>query len=115
MIRIGPSCGVAVMVCVATAAPAHAQLALRSRVQPVSQITPAVRHGELHGIVQDERGQPVGGAVVSAVGSTSAFAVSDGDGRFTFRSLPPGPYLVRAHLQEYLPARGLVFQVICED
>ena len=41
----------------------------------------------------------------------SAFAVSDRDGRFTFRSLPAGPYLVRAHLQEYLPARGRVVQV----
>ena len=43
------------------------------------------------------------GAVVSALGSTSAFAVSNEDGHFTFRNLPAGPYLVRAHLQNYLP------------
>ena len=110
MIRIGSWCSVGVMVCLA-ASPAHAQLALGPQVQPISQITPAVRHGELHGIVQDERGQPVADAVVSAVGSSSAFAVSGRDGRFTFRSLPPGPYLVRAHLQEYLPARARVIQV----
>jgi hypothetical protein len=61
--------------------------------------------------VQDDQGAPVGGAVVSAVGSTTVFAVSGEDGRFTFRSLPAGPYLVRAHLQNYLPARGHLVQV----
>jgi TonB dependent receptor-like, beta-barrel/Carboxypeptidase regulatory-like domain len=61
--------------------------------------------------VQDDHGLPVAGAVVSAVGSTSVFAVSGEDGRFTFRSLPAGPYLVRAHLQNYLPARGQLVQV----
>ena len=35
----------------------------------------------------------------------------DADGRFTFRNLPAGPYLVRAHLQGYLPARGRLVQV----
>jgi hypothetical protein len=110
MIRIGSWFYVGVIVC-AAASTAHAQLALKPQVRPISQIAPVVRHGELHGIVQDERAQPVAGAVVSAVGSTSAFAVSDREGRFTFRSLPPGPYLVRAHLQEYLPARGHVVQV----
>jgi hypothetical protein len=49
--------------------------------------------------------------VVSAIGSESAFAVSDQDGRFTFRTLPPGPYVVRAHLQGYLPARPRLMQV----
>ncbi|HLG55792.1 MAG TPA: TonB-dependent receptor [Vicinamibacterales bacterium] len=110
MIRIGSWFYVGVIVC-AAASTAHAQLALKPQVRPISQITPVVRHGELHGIVQDERAQPVAGAVVSAVGSTSAFAVSDREGRFTFRNLAPGPYLVRAHLQEYLPARGHVVQV----
>jgi hypothetical protein len=45
------------------------------------------------------------------VGSTTVFAVSGEDGRFTFRGLPAGPYLVRAHLQNYLPARGRLVQV----
>jgi protocatechuate 3,4-dioxygenase beta subunit len=111
MIRIGSWCYVGVIACAAVASPAHAQLARGTRAQPISQIVPAARHAELHGIVQDERGQPVVGAVVSAVGSMSAFSVSDREGRFTFRNLPPGPYLVRAHLQEYFPARGHVVQV----
>jgi hypothetical protein len=67
--------------------------------------------GELHGLVEDEKGQPLSGAIVSAFGSTSAFAISDSNGRFAFRELPPGPYLVRAHLQEYVPSRGRIVQV----
>ena len=48
---------------------------------------------------------------MSAIGSESAFAVSDRDGRFTFRTLPQGPYFVRAHLQGYLPARPRLVQI----
>ena len=56
-------------------------------------------------------GQPLAGAVVSALGSASVYAVSDRDGRFVLRNLQPGPYVVRAHLQGYAPARGRVVQV----
>ena len=66
---------------------------------------------QLHGVVRDDQGRPIAGAVVSALGSTTVFAVSDAQGRFAFRSLPPGPYLVRAHLQGYLPERGRIIQV----
>ena len=59
----------------------------------------------------DRGGKPLAGAVVSAIGSESAFAVSDREGRFTFRTLPPGPYIVRAHLQGYLPARPRLMQI----
>jgi hypothetical protein len=97
-----------VMVCAAV--PAQAQLALR----PTLQATPqpgAISQGELRGIVQDDRGALLPGAVVSALGSTTAFAVSDREGRFVFRSLPYGPYLLRAHLQGYVPPRARVVQV----
>ena len=66
---------------------------------------------ELRGVVLDERGQPLQGVVISALGGTTAFAVSDRSGRFTLRELPAGPYLVRAHLQGYVPARGRIVQV----
>jgi hypothetical protein len=91
------------------ALPAPAQVA---RPQPllVSRTTTAPA-AELTGLVQDRGGKPLAGAVVSAIGSESAFAVSDRDGRFTFRALPPGPYMVRAHLQGYLPARPRALQV----
>jgi hypothetical protein len=89
------------------ALPASAQVA---RPQLISR-TAAVPAVELSGLVNDRNGRPLAGAVVSAVGSESAFAVSDAEGRFTLRTLPPGPYLVRAHLQGYLPARPRLMQI----
>ena len=100
---------VAVVVCMAVAAPAAAQLQRPSQ-QPVTRLAAASQSG-LRGIVLDDRGEPLIGAVVSALGSTTAFAVSDRDGRFSFRNLSPGPYLVRAHLQGYVPARAQIIQV----
>jgi outer membrane receptor protein involved in Fe transport len=45
------------------------------------------------------------------MGGSTSFAVSDRLGQFTLRSLMPGPYLVRAHLDGYLPARGTMLNV----
>jgi hypothetical protein len=99
-----------VMVCAAVPSPALAQLALRPTLQAAPQ--PGVlSQGELRGVVQDDRGASLSGAVVSALGSATAFAVSDREGRFVFRNLPYGPYLIRAHLQGYLPARARIVQV----
>jgi hypothetical protein len=105
-----------VMLClVAGAPPAFAQFAvLQPDIRSIAQSSPTVAAaglGELHGLVVDDRGQPVAGAVVSALGATTVFAVSDTRGRYVFRNLAPGPYLVRAHLQGYAPARGRVMQV----
>src|SRR5262245_3070281 len=91
------------------ALPASAQVA-RPQPQLVSR-TAAVQAAELTGLVRDRTGKPVAGVVVSAIGAESAFAVTDRDGRFTFRTLPAGPYVVRAHLQGYLPARPRLLQV----
>src|SRR6267143_1480424 len=66
---------------------------------------------ELRGTVVDERSQPLAGVVISALGGTSAFAVSDRSGHFVLRDLPSGPYLVRAHLQGYAPPRARIVQV----
>jgi hypothetical protein len=99
-----------VMVCLVIPSPAAAQLAPRPVLQAMPQAG-VITQGELHGIVQDDRGLALSGAVVSALGSTTAFAVSDREGRFLFRNLPYGPYLLRAHLQGYAPARARVVQV----
>src|SRR5690606_21615304 len=48
---------------------------------------------------------------VSALGSSALFSVTDDEGRFAFRNLPAGPYLVRVHRQGYAPARGRVLDV----
>jgi hypothetical protein len=96
----------------AAASPAFAQLALRPQPVQLQQSPPAaVGPGELHGTIQDDKGQPLSGAVVSALGSTTVFAVSDREGRFAFRSLPAGPYLVRAHLKGFAPPRARVVHV----
>lgn len=110
-----------VMVCLAGgAAPLYAQqIGLRPTVKPVSQIvaqagvTQQATTGqtELHGAVVDDGGQPLVGAVVSAVGAVSEFAVSDRDGRFVFKNILPGQYLLRAHHLGYQPARGRTVQV----
>ncbi|MBM3817725.1 MAG: hypothetical protein FJW14_01730 [Acidimicrobiia bacterium] len=96
-----------------TAAPADAQipaLAPVAQVRPVTQVA-ATTQTDLHGTVLDDRGAPLTGAVISALGSATAFAVSDRQGQFTFRNLPAGPYLIRAHLQGYVPARARIVQV----
>jgi hypothetical protein len=97
------------MVC-AVSAPALAQLAIRPDITPVAS-TLSSSQGELHGVVRDDAGKPLAGAVVSALGPATAFAVSDRQGRFAFRSLAAGPYLVRVHLQGYVPAKGRVINV----
>ena len=109
MTRLFTLCPAAALVCVVAVA-ARVDAQINAGPQPVTRLA-ALAQAELHGVVLDERGNAVQGAVVSALGSTSVFAVSDRDGRFTFRNLPAGPYLVRAHLQGYLPARGRIIQV----
>jgi hypothetical protein len=58
----------------------------------------------IEGVVADERGAPLAGALVSALGSTSAVAVTDKRGSFTL-GLPPGQYMLRAHLAGFVPSR----------
>jgi hypothetical protein len=96
----------AVLCVVAAAAPASAQL----RPHAAAQVA-VPPQAELHGTVLDGRGEPLAGAVVSALGSTPAFALSDGEGRFVFQELGYGPYLVRGHLKGYLPARAGLIQI----
>jgi hypothetical protein len=71
----------------------------------------AMAHGSLDGVVMDDRGAPVSGATVSAIGPANAVAIADTQGRFSVRSLPPGPYLVRAHLVGYTPSARQFIEV----
>jgi hypothetical protein len=98
-------------VVVATASsPAFAQRVARPQLQPAS-LTTSTTSGDLYGTIEDDEGHPLAGAVVSALGATTVFAVTDRGGRFAFRGLPVGPYLVRAHHQGYTAARGRLIQV----
>ena len=76
----------------------------------ITQIAAATT-GTISGLVLDERGVPLNGVVVSALGGSTSFAVSDKVGQYTLRSLTPGAYLVRAHLEGYLPARNTIVTV----
>ena len=76
----------------------------------VTQIALATT-GTITGSVFDEHGKPLDGVVISAMGGSTSFAVSDRTGQFTLRSLMPGPYLVRAHLDGYLPGRSTMVNV----
>lgn len=102
---------VALALLVAGSVPAQAQALIGNASGPVRQIAAAVTQGDLHGTVLDDRGAPLAGAMISAVGAISAFAVSERDGSFSFRNLPAGPYLLRAHLQGYVPTRGRIIQI----
>jgi len=79
-------------------------------VEPVSRLA-SLAPGSIHGTVQDEKGAPIAGAMVSAYGASTAFAVSDRGGRFELRTLSPGPYLVRAHLSGFAASRGQIVDV----
>jgi hypothetical protein len=85
---------VAVTFAAISAGPAQAQVA--DPGTPEARVARAGMGG-LHGVVTDQQGAPIEGAMVSAVGPTMAFAVSDAKGRFAFADLMAGHYLVRAH------------------
>ncbi len=70
-----------------------------------------VLSGSIEGAVVDERGKPLAGAMVSALGSTSALTVTDEQGAFVLRALPPGAYLVRAHMRGFSPSRRQYVEV----
>jgi hypothetical protein len=65
----------------------------------------------IQGVVRDDQGRPVVGAVVSAVGAATVFAVSDREGRFALLGLAPGPYQLRAHQRGYATVRPEIVQV----
>ena len=80
------------------------------KIEPVTRIA-AADTGLIEGKVTDEIGKPLDGAVISALGGTTAFAVSDKTGHYSLKQLPPGPYLVRVHLPGFLAARSAMVNV----
>jgi hypothetical protein len=61
--------------------------------------------GSIEGVVSDERGGPLAGAMVSALGAKNGMAVTDARGRFLIDSLPSGVYMVRVHLAGFASSR----------
>jgi hypothetical protein len=71
----------------------------------------AVASGSIGGVVADDRGGPLAGVMVSALGAKAVIAVTDRSGRFELRTLSPGPYLIRAHISGYVSPRGQLIEV----
>lgn len=61
--------------------------------------------GTIQGLVSDESGGPLAGALVSALGATSAMATTDARGRFVIRPLAAGDYVLRVHLAGFMAGR----------
>lgn len=99
--------GSAVLVCVVASAPAaQAQVGARNgEVDDQLRRVARVASGTIEGQVSDETGGALAGATVSALGATSAAAVTDARGRFALRLLPAGAYVIRTHLPGFLPSR----------
>jgi Carboxypeptidase regulatory-like domain/TonB dependent receptor len=70
-----------------------------------------VLKGVVSGSVSDEAGGPLAGATVSAVGQTLATAVSDSTGHFSISALPPGEYVIQAHLSGFAGSRREIVRV----
>ena len=71
----------------------------------------ALAAGSIYGAVLDESGAPIDGAVVSALGGATAFAVTDRAGQYRLTELPPGPYVVRAHRDGFAGTRSTLVNV----
>ncbi len=89
---------------------ASANLAKGASTSAVFTSTPlperARTGGSLSGLVSDDRGGPLRGAMVSAIGLTAmASAVSDQHGRYAIEALPAGEYTVRAHMAGFAASR----------
>jgi hypothetical protein len=97
------------IVAAALTAPVEAQPA-RPGSAPTLQAS--VGSGTIHGSVRDAAGGVLEGVLVSALGTMSSVAVTDSNGRFAFPSLPPGPYLLRAHLPGFVASPRELVQVL---
>jgi Carboxypeptidase regulatory-like domain len=65
----------------------------------------AMLNGAIKGVVSDDVGGPLAGAMVSALGATMAMTVTDANGRFSLDKLPAGDYTLRAHLAGFAASR----------
>jgi len=88
-------------------APALAQSGVRavSARMPELRAVNAVFGGAITGVVSDDRGGPLPGAMVSVFGATMAMTVTDVQGRFSLDKLPVGDYTLRAHLPGFAVSR----------
>jgi hypothetical protein len=91
-------------------------LAQTSGPQSTSTPAPVVRvarlaAGTITGVVSDEKGGPVAGARVMAIGVTMTLAFTDKSGRFQTETLPPGEYIVHAQRTGFAASKREIVRV----
>ena len=86
--------------------------------RPESTATPAsitrvarLSVGTIAGVVIDERGGPVAGARVTAIGTTMVLTFTDKNGQFITEALPAGEYVVRAHRSGFSASKRAIVNV----
>jgi len=72
---------------------------------PEYRTVSAIVAGSITGIVSDDHGGPLSGAMVSVLGTTTAMTVTDATGHFSLNHLPLGEYTLRAHLTGFAASR----------
>ena len=97
------------VICLATGA-GLAEARQATRQDPVVRVASVVP-GSIYGVVLDEKGSPIDGVVISALGGSTAFAVTDPAGQYQLPQLPPGPYVVRAHRDGFAQVRSTLVNV----
>jgi len=90
---------------------AQAQTAAPRSPSPTVTRVARLSAGTISGVVRDERGGPIAGARVTAIGATMALAFTDRDGRFNTETLPAGEYVVRAHRTGFSASKRAVVRV----
>jgi hypothetical protein len=73
--------------------------------------TARAMRGAISGTVHDERGGPVHGAMVTALGATMAMTISDERGQFSIDALPVGEYILRANLTGFASSQRELVRV----
>src|SRR4051812_21948524 len=101
--------GVAAVVLLAL--PAGAQTPGASSLGSAVKLQARAMSGTISGTVIDEAGAVLHGAMVSVLGITLASTVTDERGQFTLNQLPPGDYLLRAHMLGFAASNGAMIRV----
>ena len=96
--------GVAAMAVAVSPSPGLAQQTAPARAPEFRNVS-AILSGAIKGVVSDDRGGPLAGAMVSALGATMAMTVTDVNGLFSLDKLPAGDYTLRAHLPGFVASR----------
>lgn len=79
-----------------------------AQTRPVPAGLQAARRalGGIQGTILDDRGTPLAGAIVSALGGPApGMAITDAHGQFLIGPLPAGEYMLRVHLAGFVSAR----------